>query len=82
MERTPPRGHGDADLTPATTPRGGPFRYRLVDLAGSHVGALEHERALRADEVVVMPDERGEKTWRVVGVLGTCATVVPAAAPR
>jgi hypothetical protein len=78
MERTPPRGRADADGNSVTRPRSGRFRYRLVDLSGSDVGGIQREQALRADDVVVVGSPRGEATWRVVAVLGTCATVVPA----
>lgn len=77
MERTPPRGEAAGKGDTATTPRGGRFRYRLVDLAGDEVGQIARERPLRADDVVATRAAH-EAAWRVVGVLGTLATVVPA----
>jgi hypothetical protein len=77
MDRTPPRRGTDAGATPPTRPRGGRFDYRLVDLAGTEVGAVRRHQALRAEDVVVVPSERGEETWRIVAVIGTSATVVP-----
>lgn len=58
-------------------PRGGRFHYRLIDLSGSEVGRVEHERPLRADDVIAAGSADGE-AWRIVAVLGTYATVVPA----
>lgn len=58
-------------------PGGGRFHYRLIDLSGSEVGRIEHERPLRADEVVASRSADGE-AWRIVAVLGMYATVVPA----
>jgi hypothetical protein len=81
MERTPPRSRADDGAASATRPSGGRFRYRLVDLSGSEVAGVQREQALRADDVVVVRSPRGEATWRVVGVLGTTATVVPAPRP-
>ncbi|HEX2111549.1 MAG TPA: hypothetical protein VHF67_08345 [Gaiellaceae bacterium] len=60
----------------------GRFRYRLVDLSGSEVAHVRSERALRADDHVVVPSRHGEATWRVVAVLGNCATVVAADSSR
>jgi hypothetical protein len=65
----------DADAAPPKQPRSGGFRYRLLDLAGTQVGLIERDHALRANDVVIVPSQLGEATWRVVGVLGTCATV-------
>jgi hypothetical protein len=66
----------DADAVPPKQARGGRrFRYRLLDLGGAQVGLIERDHALRADDVVIVSSQLGEATWRVVGVLGTCATV-------
>ncbi|HSL63778.1 MAG TPA: hypothetical protein VK874_03890 [Gaiellaceae bacterium] len=54
---------------------GGRFRHTLVDLAGRDVGEVECDEPLRADDVVVLGAGRGAVQWRVVGMLGTCATV-------
>jgi hypothetical protein len=75
VERTPPRGAAAKEDT-VTAPRGGRFRYRLVDLAGDEVGRVAREQPLRPDDVVATRTAH-EAAWRVVGVLGTCATVVP-----
>jgi hypothetical protein len=81
MDGTPPRGQTHAGGDPATRPRGGfLFDYRLLDLSGREVGLLRRRQALRANEVVVLPGALGEEQWRIVAVLGLCATVV--AAPR
>jgi hypothetical protein len=76
MERTSPPDRTDDGAVSAPRPRGGRFRYRLVDLSGSDVGGVQRDQPLRADDVVSVRSPRG--TWRVVAVLGTCATVVPA----
>jgi hypothetical protein len=75
MERTPLRSEAAVRQDAVTTSRGGRFRYRLVDLAGADVGRIEREQPLRAGDVLA--------AWRVVGVLGACATVAhaPASAP-
>ncbi len=52
------------------------FRYRLVDLSGTEVGVVWRERALRTEDRVAVPSLSGETMWRVVAVLGICATVV------
>jgi hypothetical protein len=64
-----------AYYTGRIAPARGRFRYRLVDLAGKDVGGVRSERALRADDRVAVPSVRGENIWRVVAVLGKCATV-------
>jgi hypothetical protein len=81
MERTPPPGQADDGAASATRSRSRRFQYRLVDLSGSEVGGVQREQALRADDVVVVRSPGGEARWRVVGVLGTSATVVPAPRP-
>jgi hypothetical protein len=59
----------------------GRFRYRLIDLSGTEVGSVRSQRALRADDRVAVPSPGGDETWRVVAVLGNCATVAPAGSP-
>ena len=60
----------------------GRFQYRLVDLAGRDVGVVGSELALRAEDRVVVPSPRGETMWRIVAVLGKCATVAAVDSPE
>jgi hypothetical protein len=74
--RPPARPDDDAHAVAPKHVRGGRrFRYRLLDVAGTEVGVVERDRALRHDELVTVASPLGDATWRVVGVIGTSATV-------
>jgi hypothetical protein len=75
------RARGDATARRRSPRPRGRFRYRLVDLSGTEVGSFRAQRALRAEDRVTVPSPREDKTWRVIAVLGNCATVVPAESP-
>jgi hypothetical protein len=76
LQRRGGRPSARPDAVSPERPRGRRrFRYRLLDPAGTHVKLIERDHALRPDDILVVPLPVGDVTWRVVAVLGSCATV-------